>query len=177
MKKKLLPLALSGILLLSLVACGGNQSSSTESDISASGYIDQLYQGLTESNLPVTDMEPTTPKEDSDSEIGDYLYTGYTVTDGVYVATYENLDQTELLRTHVMVDLSLATRDNLSSGSFAIINMVYYFDPSNAEEISESLNINDIQTAGISEAEGNSGSYKYLVTPGDTITLVYTVAQ
>ena len=76
-----------------------------------------------------------------------------------------------------MVDLSLATRDNLSSGSFAIINMVYYFDPSNAEEISESLNINDIKTAGISEAEGNSGSYKYLVTPGDTITLVYTVAQ
>ena len=176
-KKKISTLGLLTALLLSLVACSGNQTSSSNSEISASNFIEQLQEGLSESDLPVTDMEPSTPKQDSDSEIGDYLYTGYIITDGVYAATYENLNQTELLRAHIMIDLSLATRDNLSSGSFAIINMIYYFDPSSAEEISESLNINDIQSSGISTADGANGSYKYLVTAGDMITLVYTAAQ
>lgn len=174
MKRKLsLVLLISVFLLIS--SCAEN---STDSDVSASGYIDQLYASVKDADLPIMEKDPLDPTDGYDSDIGDYIYTGYILTDGVYAATYEDPEQSNLLRVHIMVDLTLAKREALSTGSFAIYNTISYFDKKDADKISESLNTSDISASGTSEASGKNGVYKYVVdTAGNRVFLIYTISN
>ena len=91
--KRLLSACISLSLLLCLAACGN--SSQTEANLSASAYINQLWEGLENAELPVEELKDGSTSEGSDSDIGEYLYTGYIVTDGVYVSIYESKDQSD----------------------------------------------------------------------------------
>lgn len=103
------------------------------------------------------------------------MYTGYTVTNGVYVATYENTDETELLRVQVWMDMSLAKNDEISAGAFSCSNLVNYYDKKNSSKILETLRINNLKT-GIYEADGGNGSYKSLIDlSNQTIYVIYTL--
>ena len=164
--KRLLSVCISLSLMLYLVACGS--SSQTEANLSASAYINQLWEGLENAELPVEELKDGSTSEGSDSDIGEYLYTGYIVTNGVYASTYESEDQTELLRVQVMMDMSLAQRDQISTGAFAITNMVYFFDEDDAEEILSDLNVEDFTSPGICEANGQHGEYEYMVDPHES---------
>ena len=174
--KRLLSACISLSLLLCLAACGN--SSQTEANLSASAYINQLWEGLENAELPVEELKDGSTSEGSDSDIGEYLYTGYIVTDGVYVSIYESKDQSDLLRVQVMMDMALAQRDQISTGAFAITNMVYFFDEDDAEVILSDLNVEDFTSPGISEANGQHGEYEYMVDPtNQKIFLVYTLEQ
>lgn len=174
--KRLLSACISLSLLLCLAACGN--SSQTEANLSASAYINQLWEGLENAELPVEELKDGSTSEGSDSDIGEYLYTGYIVTDGVYVSIYESKDQSDLLRVQVMMDMSLAQRDQISTGAFAITNMVYFFDEDDAEDILSDLNVEDFTSPGISEANGQHGEYEYMVDPmNQKIFLVYTLEE
>ena len=170
MKKKMLLVILAATIFL----VAGCQNSS-KPNISALGYIEQLHKGLEQQELPVDDLAPSEVTEGHNSDLGDYTYTGYIVTNGVYASTYENPDQTELLQVRVTIDLALATRQNLSTGGFAIYNMISYFDQKNTDNIFDLLGANDIDTLGTSEADGENGHYKFSVNPGRNVMLVYTL--
>lgn len=184
--KRILMVMLAITVLLMASACGGGdqpadpppQETPAETVVGASAYIEQLWSALEASGFPVEELGDGSTSEGKDEDIGEYLYTGYIVTDGVYVSTYETPDQTELLQVQVMMDMSIAQRDQISSGAFAISNMVYYFDTDGASSILEDLNVEDFTSAGISEASGQNGTYKYIVDSGNLrIFLVYTLAN
>ena len=169
MKKAILLMLLAGTIFL-MAGCQKNE----KSDVSAIGYIEQLYKGLEQMELPVDELDASEVTEGHSSDLGDYIYTGYIVTDGVYASTYENPDQTELLQVRVTIDLALANRQDLSTGGFAIHNMISYFDNADVEAIFDLLGAEDIYTPGTSEADGKNGRYEFAVNPGKNIMLTYT---
>ena len=173
--QKLLSMILALAMILSLAACGQKAEPVV---YSADDYIDQLYSGLADADLPVSKKNSPDPSSNTDPDIGDYVYRGYVLSDGVYAATYEDPEQTKLLRVHVMIDLNLARRDYLSSGAFAVSRTIAYFDGDKADAIGERLHTSDISTAGKTDYASQTGHYEYLVdTANNRIFLVFTLAQ
>jgi hypothetical protein len=136
------------LLIFSLTACSsGTISAETGvTEVTTEDYISQLWSALESTDFPVETREEQPTSEGYDPDIGEYVYTGYIITNGVYASTYENEDQSKLLRTQVMIDMNMAQREQISSGAFAISNMINYFDPANAKIIGESLNTSNIAT-------------------------------
>lgn len=120
-----------------------------------------MGDGLTSAKLPVNELTGSTPKESSSLELGSYMYTSYIVTDGVYVAVYESIDQQQLLKMSISIDLSLAKGDDLTSGSFAMYSLLSYFDGKTADDLWETLGMDNPQKYSDVEAAGSNGNYEF----------------
>ncbi len=163
-------LLISAIILL-LAGCGANREVPR---MTADTYLSQLWAAYESAGYEVNELDDGSKSSGTDTDIGEYDYTGHIVSDGVYVATYER--DGVLLRVQVWMDLTLATDPDVELGAFAMGNLLKYADPDSYEDLITSLGL-DTMTEGVYEAEGSAGRYKVLMGPMTTqsIYIIYTL--
>ena len=169
--KKATALGFALFLILSLPGCGSNEA---EPRMTADEYTSQLWEAYEAAGYEVNELDAGSQNTGTDSDIGEYEYTGHIVSDGVYVATYEQ--DGVLLRVQITLDFTLATGPDIELGAFAVGNLLSYADPESSDDLYASLGLDDMDE-GIYEADGHAGHYKALVGPLTTqnIVLIYTL--